>query len=637
MKGTLLKKELLFTFVCLLLGIGTVLAQSQGITGRVTDASGEGIPGVAIVVKDSTQIGTITNFEGQYMINVPEQSKFLVFSFVGMQTQEIEIGEASEINVLLQESTQDIGEVMVVAYGKATKRSFTGSADNVKGEKLASKNTTEITNALAGEVAGVQVINSSGQPGTTAAVRIRGFGSVNSGRSPLYVVDGVPFSGDLSSIAPSDVESTTILKDATATALFGSRGANGVILITTKKGQKGQSTIDVDLKYGMNMRLLPLYNSIDSPEKFAELTWEGLYNQYQINPDMGDHTEMESRIWASEDLFSGWGIHPYYNLWNVEGKNVVDPTTGRMNSNALRRYNPANWSDEMFNNGKKTEANLKIAGGADRMSYFTSFGYLQDEGYYTGSDYKRFSIRSNISHFAREWLKGDVGLAYSYSQMNAPGQGGNANNGFNFVNNIPSIYPVYERDADGYKMTDDVIGGYKYDYGFGTDRARGFSANINPAGAVQLDVNQTLSHQASANSMLEASLTENLKLSTTFGVQLLASVGSGLSNMFYGDAAGIGRISKNNMLNFSYTWNQILSYNFAFGKHNFETFVAHENTLTQNKIQRGNMSNIASPYSVELSNGIIKGGMSSSTMEYALESYFGQVKYDLDNKYFAPR
>ncbi|MCF6233345.1 MAG: TonB-dependent receptor, partial [Rhodobacteraceae bacterium] len=205
----------------------------------------------------------------------------------------------------------------------------------------------------------------------------------------------------------------------------------------------------------------------------------------------------------------------------------------------------------------------------------------------------------------------------------------------NFVNNIPSIYPVFERDEDGYKVIDDVIGGYKYDYGFGTDRARGFSANINPAGAVQLDVNESLSHQISANSMLEATIAKNLKFSTTFGVQALASTSSGLTNMFYGDAAGLGRISKSNMVNFSYTWNQILSYNFAIGKHNFETFVAHENTFTQNKSQSGSMSNIASPYSVELSNGIIKDGMGSSTSEYALESYFGQAKYDYQNKYFA--
>ncbi len=392
-KQTLMKRELIIIMLCLFLGSNLVLAQSKSITGKVTDIAGEGIPGVSIIVKDSMQIGTITNIDGQFMINVPAATETLVFSFMGMQTREINLGNSTELSVVMQESTQDIGEVMVVAYGKATKSSFTGSADKVTGERLEMKNTSELTNALAGEVAGVQVINSSGQPGTTAAIRIRGFGSVNSGRSPLYVVDGVPFSGDLSSISPSDIASTTILKDATATALFGSRGANGVILITTKKGKKGESVIEVDLKYGVNMRLLPLYNSIQSPEQFVELTWEGLYNQYQVNPDLGDHSEIDSRIWASQDLFSDWGIHPYYNLWDVEGKSVVDPYTGRMNTNALRRYNPAKWGDEMFENGNKTEAILKISGGADRMSYFTSFAYLQDEGDYTGSDYKRFSLR----------------------------------------------------------------------------------------------------------------------------------------------------------------------------------------------------------------------------------------------------
>lgn len=629
-----MKIGFLLTVFYVLSVLNPLYSQTRTISGKVTDNKGFEIPGVTIVVKDSLQIGTITSFDGTYSLKIPENSEAIMFSFIGMKTQEVKLELESVINVVLEEETENIEEVMVVAYGKATKRSFTGSATSISGEKLERKNTSEITKALTGEVAGVQVLSGSGQPGTNAAIRIRGFGSVNSSRSPLYVIDGVPFSGDLSSLAPSDIESTTILKDATATALFGSRGANGVILITTKKGSKGESVIEVDLKYGVNMRLISLYNTIKSPELYTELNWEGLYNQYQINPDLGDHTEMESRQWASQDLFSDWGISPYYNMWNVEGKNVVDPITGRMNPNALRRYSPASWQKEMFRNGIKNEANVKLSGGAERISYFNSYGFLQDEGYYSGSDYKRFNTRANISYQAKDWLRGDVGVAYTYSEMNAPGQSGSANNGFNFVTNMPPIYPIYERDTEGNIIKDEIIGGNKYDYGFGTDRARGFSANINPAGAIKLDVNENIGHQISANSLLEATINKNFKLSSTIGIQALSNISSGLTNMFYGDAAGLGRIFKNNSVNLSYTWNQILSYNTSVNKSNFEAFIAHENTLTQNKSQSGSMSNIASPYSVELSNGIIKGGLSSATNEYALESYFGQVKYDYDNKYF---
>ena len=627
--------KLLLTIIGFLSVFSPLLAQNQLISGKVTDAQGLELPGVTVIAKNNLQTGTITNLDGIYSIKVPDSTQILVFSFIGMQTQSIEIGNRTVIDVTMLEETENIEEVMVVAYGKATKRSFTGSATSVSGEKLENKNTSEITKALTGEVAGVQVINGTGQPGTNAAIRIRGFGSVNSSRSPLYVIDGVPFSGDLSSLAPSDIESTTILKDATATALFGSRGANGVILITTKKGKAGDGMIEVDLKYGVNVRLLPLYNTISSPELYTELNWEGLYNQYQINPDLGEHTEMESRQWASQDLFSAYGISPYYNMWNVEGKNVVDPVTGRMNPNALRRFNPDSWNKEMFHNGIKNEANVKLSGGAEKISYFNSYGFLQDEGYYSGSDYKRFNTRLNVSHQPKEWLKGDAGLSYTYSEMNDPGQSGSANNGFNFINNMPSIYPIYERDAGGEIIKDELIGGNKYDYGFGTDRARGFSANINPAGAIKLDKSETIGHQISANSMLEATITKNFKFSTTFGAQVLANVYSSLTNMFYGDAAGIGRVSKSNSINLSYTWNQILSYNTSGNKYNLEAFIAHENTLTQNKAQSGSMSNIANPFSTELSNGIIKGGLASATNEYALESYFGQFKYDYDNKYFA--
>lgn len=611
-----------------------MFSQVATVKGIVTDNKGLSCPGVTVVVKGKISNATITDVDGVYLISDIAKSDTLVFSFIGMESQEVLVNGQTLINVVLDEQALQLDEVMVVAYGKATKNSFTGSAAKVDGEKLAKKNAVEITNALKGEVAGLQVINSTGQPGSSSAIRIRGFGSVNAGRAPLYVVDGIPFSGDLSSIAPSDIASTTVLKDATATALYGSRGANGVILITTKRGKNGESLIEVDVKQGVNMRLLPLYNSIESPEIYTELVWEGLYNRYEIDPSLPEHTEMESREWASQDLFSDYGMDPYYNLWNVEGKNVIDPTTGKMNPSILRRYNPSKWADEMFRNGKKTEATIKLSGGADNINYFTSIGFINDEGYYMESDYQRLSVRSNVGFTPRTWLRGNVGLSYAYSDRNYPGQSGSANNGFNFVNNVPPIYSVFVHDDEGYILDDDLLGGKQYDYGFGTDRARGFSPNINPAGATQLDISNSISHQLSANANFEAKINKNLKFSTNFGTQVLASVGSGLTNMFYGDAEGIGRISKSNGLNLSYTWNQILSWGRSYGSHNVDAFIAHENTLTQNSSLYGNTSMIASPFSVELSNGIRKDGLGSSTDEYALESYFGQLKYDYDETYF---
>ena len=196
-----------------------------------------------------------------------------------MQTQEVTI--KPHVRVVMQSDTELLDEVVVVAYGTATKRSFTGSATEIKGDRIANKNPSELSKALTGEVAGVQVISTSGQPGSNASIRIRGLGSVNSSRAPLYVVDGIPFGSDLSGIDPSDIESTTVLKDATAAALYGSRAANGVILLTTKRGKKGKTRVEANVKYGINTRIIPLYDTMESPERFIELTWEGIKNKYQ--------------------------------------------------------------------------------------------------------------------------------------------------------------------------------------------------------------------------------------------------------------------------------------------------------------------------------------------------------------------
>ena len=184
------------------------------------------------------------------------------------------------------------------------------------------KNPTELSKALAGEVAGVQVMSTSGQPGTNASIRIRGLGSAYSSRSPLYVVDGIPFEADLSGIDPSDIASMTILKDATATALYGSRAANGVVLITTKKGEAGKTRVDAEVKYGANMRLIPQYDVIDSPERFTELTWESMKGYAQV---AGGYDAQQAAAWASQNLFGGGqaGIAPIYNMWKAAGDVLI--------------------------------------------------------------------------------------------------------------------------------------------------------------------------------------------------------------------------------------------------------------------------------------------------------------------------
>ena len=319
---------------------------------------------------------------------------------------------------------------------------FTGSATEIGGEQISLKNPTELSKALAGEVAGVQVMSTSGQPGSNASIRIRGLGSAYSSRSPLYVVDGIPFEADLSGIDPSDIASMTVLKDATATALYGSRAANGVVLITTKKGEAGKTRVDAEVKYGANMRLTPLYDVIDSPERFTELTWESLRGYAEV---AGGYDRATAATWASQQLFGGQnGIAPIYNMWNADGDKLIDPSTGRFYSGITRKYTPEKWEDYLFRTGQKFDASLKISGGNEKMTHYTAFSYLKDEGYYISSDYERFNVRNNMSNQIAPWLKATTSLSYAYMITNKPGQSdSNMNNGFQFINGMPFIVPCF--------------------------------------------------------------------------------------------------------------------------------------------------------------------------------------------------
>ena len=360
MKRDVLSRMLLF-FIAVTFFSFDVIAQAIAVKGTVKDKTGEPIIGANILVKGTTN-GTITDFDGNFQLNA-KQGDIIVFSFIGFQTQEQKA--ALKMNVTLKDDTELLDEVVVVAYGTATKRSFTGSATEIKGDRIANKNPSELSKALTGEVAGVQVISTSGQPGSNASIRIRGLGSVNSSRAPLYVVDGIPFGSDLSGIDPSDIESTTVLKDATATALYGSRAANGVILLTTKRGKKGKTQVEANVKYGINTRIIPLYDTMENPERFLELTWEGIKNKYMYRAN-NPKDEATAKQYASKDLFDAdYGIAPVYNMWKAEGKNLIDPVTGRMKAGVVRKFTPEKWEDYIFRTGEKVEANVKISGGSD--------------------------------------------------------------------------------------------------------------------------------------------------------------------------------------------------------------------------------------------------------------------------------
>lgn len=624
-----MKKIFMLLALCLVsLGI---MAEKQ-ISGVVVDEKGEPIIGASVQVKGTTT-GTISDYDGEFALSVPDDATTLTVSFVGMQTQEVEIKK--NMRVVMHEASEIIQEVVVTGYGNVSKGSFAGSAQAVNSETIEKKSPSEISKALAGEVAGVQVVTTSGQPGTSASIRIRGIGSVHGGTSPLYVVDGVSYDGDISSIDPGDIASTTILKDATATSLYGSRGANGVILITTKRGSSNtEGKIDVDVKYGANMRLLPLYEVVSDPAEYVEMSWLGIYNTTQSATETG-------RIQRTNDaLFSAKGLPTMYNLWNLPG-NALIGNDGKFWPDAKEQMKPgyenmSSWSDAIFRVGQKAEATVRISGGADKTTYYTSFGYLKDEGYYIGSDYDRFSVRSNISHQAKKWLKGTLNMSYTYSKTNAVGQGSNMNNGFAYVNGIPPIYPVYLYNEDGTPQWDSKTQDYAFDYGMAEGSGRAFGTGINPAGSLRYDRDNTLQHHFSGVGSLEFKLYKDLKLTVNASVLYAGITNSKHTNAFYGDAAGLGRVSKTQQSYMTFMSNQLLEYNTIIGDHSIRAMAGHETYFVRNAQTYGSMNGVAATSGenvLEWGNAVKTGNMSSSVANQALESYLATASYTYNERY----
>ncbi|QMU66287.1 MAG: SusC/RagA family TonB-linked outer membrane protein [Flavobacteriaceae bacterium] len=625
-------------------------AQQKTISGTITDDSG-GLPGVSVIIKGTT-IGTETDFDGKYTIKT-NIGDVLVFAYLGYQTVERTVGTANTINVRMVEGGEVLDEVVVIGYGTTTKKAYAGTASVVKAENLEAKSFSNVTQALAGEVAGVTVINTSGQPGTIGTIRIRGYGSPLGSRTPLYVVDGVQFSGnfDLNSINPADIKSTTVLKDATATAIYGSRGANGVVLITTKSGSSSEiGSIEVDVKTGVNSQLIPRYDVLTSPEEYVGLVWEGLFNRGRVT---GDPNPV---AFANGRLLTDNGIGAGYNMWNVpDAAALIDPATRTVRPGTARLFNPERYADLSFSTGIRTEANLRASGGSAKSKYFVSIGYLEDEGYSINSNFKRYSTRLNLSSDLKEWIKVRAGLGYAFSESTNNGQIIGSENIFEFADKMAPIYPVFARFPNtGDLIPDPVFGGSQYDYGSLTgdlngdgiiDAAAGeFTRNrpnanlLNPIGSAVLDFDGRDIHAFNGNLSADVKITDDLTFETRFGGQFSYFKRNNVSNHLYGTARSNtinGTIAATTQIRWSQTFLQLLRYKKTFGDHNIDALVAHETyeELFQQNVQSKRNVIVSGLYN--LSNYLEEATPSTGFDDGSgIESYFSQVNYNYAGKYY---
>ncbi|RCW94153.1 SusC/RagA family TonB-linked outer membrane protein [Winogradskyella arenosi] len=606
-------------------------AQEKTVTGTVTTASdGLPLPGASVIVKGTSR-GQQTDFDGKYTIQV-SQGDILVVSYVGMKDAEVLIGSGSTYDVSIEEDSA-LDEVIVVGYGTTTKEAYTGTATRIETENVEAKAVSNVSEALRGEVAGVNVISYSGAPGADATIRIRGFGSVNGNSDPLYIVDGAPYASDLSSINPADIESMTVLKDAAATSIYGSRGANGVIVITTKLGKSGKTIVSVDFKTSVNTLSLPQYDIVESPEQYIELSWEALKNKGAL---LG---QSDPAAWASANLYgTAEGINSAYNIWDADGANLINPATGEFNSGVNRRYTPTKWSDAAFGTGIRTEANVQLSGGNERTRFSTSFGYLNDEGFTINSGYNRYTTRLNVEDKPAEWLTIGANVGFTGSKYNNSssdeGSSGSSGNIFALTNTTPAIYDVYLRDANGDLVADPIYGGYQFDYG--SEYGRRAWNSTNGIGDATYDLARTDVVTMLGNFNVGIDITKNLKFETRYSGQINTSNYTSMSNPYYGSGASSqGYLFKRESTNINQNFLQMLRYTKQFGSHNVEAFVAHESTVNRYNYLSAAAQTAIIPRSTSLDQYTTAVGQASSyTLRQSLDSYFSQFNYNYDQKYF---
>ena len=638
------KVKLFFTAMMVLLASAGAFAQDVTVSGVVTDSStGEPVPFASIQIKGTLDGGS-TDADGNYSILVNSDA-VLIFSSIGYQDQEIEVGGRSAINVALHPDSELLDETIVVAYGTAKKSSFTGSAALVNEEKLKDRVVSNISNALAGQMSGVQIISSNGAPGSDATIRIRGIGSMSASNAPLYILDGVPYDGSISSINPADIESMTVLKDAAANAIYGARGANGVVLINTKRGKTSDAIVTVDAKWGSNKRAILNYDVITDPAQYYELMYTSLYNsQAQSGASAADAYAYADRV-LLDAANGGLG----YLIYTVPDGQKLIGTNFKLNPNATLGYSDGefyytsdDWYDEIFGKGNlRQEYNVTVSGSSERLSYYASFGYLDDNGIINNSGFTRYSGRGKVDYQAKKWLRVGTNMSYSQStsRQNGSTDWGSSGNLFYMANLIAPIYPMYVRDAEGNIQYETATGTPLYDNGANTTNAqRPFMGNARPGASIDNDryndINTTFNGQWYAHITPVKGLTLSVNYSMSESndrVNALYSRWGGSNETT--DGSAYARHYRVSGLNAQY----LANYKATFAeKHNLEILAGYEQYRLKIQDIAGSNDHLYDPFVGELGNagGTTQKQVSSYTHNYMTEGILSRVQYNYAEKYF---
>ncbi len=603
-------------------------AQEKSVSGMVTSASdGLPLPGVNVIVKGTTR-GVQTDFDGKFVVNV-RVGETLGFSFVSMKSTEIVVGASNTINVAMQEDISSLDEIIVVAYGTQTKKSIVGSVTSLTSEVLEKQQVTSVTSAIQGTVAGVNVITSGGQPGSNPSIRIRGIGSINASAEPLIILDGVPFNGNINSISGDQIESMNVLKDASSTSLYGSRAANGVILITTKKGAfNSKPKLELSAVTGFASPAVDMHNTIGTND-YMRYSWEADRNSNQYVRNM---TPANSAIAASKNIIPLLGYNPYGTL--------AEPIDN--NGNLVPGANllwETDWKDAILRKASlRNEYGLTLTGGSADTRYFMAANYLNQEGSVKESDFERITTRLNIESSVNNWLKVGLNSSFSTSKQNFPEQSGSSyQSSIQWIYSMSSVYPLYRRDGVGGLVLDNN-GNRIYDYGATTGQAQNGSrpilGNENAAGSLYNYENMNTRNALTANGFANIDFTDDLSFRSTISHENYLYDGFTYAAYDVGYAANVGgRVSQNRDISTTLNFTNAFNYDKTFGNHSLNATAIFE--TYQFKIDGLGAQGTGFLPGVKVLNGsTTPESVSGYVSEERLVSYLGRVGYNFKEKYF---
>lgn len=687
----------LITTLLVLLTIGVQAFAQSAVSGKVTDEAGEPCVGANVLIKGTTT-GAMTDLDGNYSLTDVRKGAILVFSSIGYTSQEVRLGSSSVVNVVLKSDADFLNEVVIVGYGTAKRKDLTGSLTQIDNKLIASQNSSSATKALEGAVPGIVYASVDGQPGNDAGLRVRGLGSTNVGASnALVIIDGVPAQGDnpLSNMNQEDIASITVLKDAASTAIYGSRGANGVILVTTKRGDSGRTKISFQARAGWNTVGSYKVGQVDNAAGIYEYLWQSIYNSYRygvngagpaLNKETGEYytnignpnvSHDAAAEFASQHLFNYIGLNDSfgrnmlgnYMAYNVPGATYTPDgtgssasstmtgaylvgTDGKINPNASLLYDDT-YADALLKTGFRQQYDLSASGGSDKEDHYLSLGYLTDPSYVPNSRFERITGRANINVNLFKWLKVGANVGYTRSRTNYQGtywaarnSGSNQGNITRYVNGHTPIVPFYAHDAEGnyiYDKNGDRVRNYLYNSTYSPLGQTGNNyGSTDIMYAMDNDIREDLTSTLNTRTYIEIPFLDHFTFRTDFAYDKINRTTTVYYNGTTGRAASIGgyfgkRMNDIEVMNLQHR----LTYNQDFGKHHVDAMALFEDSDWEQQTVNWGSADEFIPGFLAAGNfvGRYYGAGSAPTPGYGhdierMRSWLGRANYIFADKYY---